>query len=114
MLDKNYAQYLSTYISIYRRGSFSSNRGRQKQRHHRQHGMKSAGVSSDYATESNPPTHSDSPKKRSLASRSLSNSNSGVTPPQNASDVSSPDLGVDLGSDPFSSLERANSISMGI
>ena len=40
---------------------------------------------------------------------SRSNATAGNVP---ASDVSSPDLGVDLGSDPFSSLERTNDISL--
>ena len=44
-----------------------------------------------------------------LILNSRSNATAGNVP---ASDVSSPDLGVDLGSDPFSSLERTNDISL--
>ena len=44
-------------------------------------------------------------KKVTLILNSRSNATTGNVP---ASDVSSPDLGVDLGSDPFSSLERTN------
>ena len=48
-------------------------------------------------------------KKVALILNSRSNATAGNVP---ASDVSSPDLGVDLGSDPFSSLERTNDISL--
>ena len=61
---------------------------------------------SDYASE-----NTSSPRKRSMSKttpRSVEFRNSGTINP--GSDVSSPDLGVDLGSDPFSSLERSNSI----
>ena len=44
-----------------------------------------------------------------LILNSRSNATAGNVP---ASDVSSPDLGVDLGSDPFSSLERTNDMSL--
>ena len=50
------------------------------------------GASSDYVTET-------PPRKRSSSTKSFNPA---------GSDVSSPDLGVDLGSDTFSSLERAN------
>lgn len=71
-----------------RRGSIPP-RGRQKSN---RKWNKQSGASSDYASET-------SPRKRS-------NSRPNTALP--ASDVSSPDLGVDLGSDPFSSLERSN------
>merc|ERR1712008_582266 len=76
----------------WRRGSIPP-RGRQKSNR-----KWKSGTNSDYASVEIPA----SPRKRS---NSRSNATTGNVP---ASDVSSPDLGVDLGSDPFSSLERSN------
>jgi len=80
----------------WRRGSIPP-RGRQKSNRNWK-----SGANSDYASVEIPA----SPRKRS---NSRSNATTGNVP---ASDVSSPDLGVDLGSDPFSSLERTNDISL--
>lgn len=82
------------------------------QRHHRRGSMPPGGRgrpktsrkwkgSSDYASE----VPTSTPRRRSFSRTSV--------PTIPASDVSSPDLGVDLGSDPFSSLERSNSMSLG-
>lgn len=76
-----------------RRGSIPP-RGRQKSNRSKWK-ANCGGASSDYASET-------SPRKRSHSRPSTAL----------ASDVSSPDLGVDLGSDPFSSLERSNGISL--
>ena len=80
-----------------RRGSIPP-RGRQKSNRKWKSGQ--SGANSDYTTAEVPA----SPRKRST-------SRSNVATILAASDVSSPDLGVDLGSDPFTSLERTNEIS---
>lgn len=76
-----------------RRGSIPPPRGRQKSNRSKWK-TNACGASSDYASET-------SPRKRSHSRPSTAL----------ASDVSSPDLGVDLGSDPFSSLERSNGLA---
>jgi hypothetical protein len=86
-----------------------SNGGRGRPRNNRNNN-KWRGASLDYASEAAHHDTSTPRKPRSLSNRPQSTA--ALAGPNNACEVSSPDLGVDVGSDPFSSLERSNSVSM--
>ena len=88
-----------------RRGSIPPSNNRGRARNNPKYKWKS---SSDYNSENTsayqPPRPRSNSKNNSYRNQGGSHHNAKGA----GSDVSSPDLGVDLGSDPFSSLERTN------
>ena len=87
-----------------RRGSIPPSNNRGRARNNPKYKWKS---SSDYNSE-NTSAYQPRPRSNSKNSSYRNQGGSHHNAKGAGSDVSSPDLGVDLGSDPFSSLERTN------